>query len=121
MGHHPVKDFVPLVSSFGGTVQHFMRQNDDGTLTFATRQDVNPILEMNHAMATHDDGYNKARDQRRVASIPLALIQQWKHEEGWDPFSPACADKLAQKLNDPDYAYLRTAPGRLGVSNGIMR
>jgi hypothetical protein len=34
---------------------------------------------------------------------------------------PAHADKLARKLNDPDWAYLRTAPGRLGVTNGVMR
>jgi hypothetical protein len=76
-------------------------------------------------MLTANDGYTPSRDFRRVATIPLHLLFQWKQEEGWDPFAagydPDCARKLAQKLNDPEWSHLRTAPGRVGVSNGVLR
>lgn len=86
-----------------------------------SHQEVDHVLDRNKALATHNDGYTPSREGRRVASIPMALIQKWKAEEGWDAFDPEHADKLAQKLNSSEYAHLRTAPGRIGVSNGIMR
>lgn len=113
-------DFVPLFTSAAG-IRHYMRTNEDGTHTFAASQDTAPILDRNRAMANHNDGYTRDREMRRVASIPFVLIQQWLHEEGWNAMDPANADRLAKKLNDPDYLYLRTAEGRLGVTDGVMR
>lgn len=109
----------PFFTSEAG-VQHFWKDTEDGAVITSVA-DVAPILERNKAMANHNDGWSPTKEMRRVASIPLALIQKWLVEEGWDAFSPECANKLAQKLNDPQYAYLRTAPGQLGVSNGVMR
>lgn len=87
--------------------------NEDGTSTIIETQDCDAILERNRAMYNHNDGYTPSRDIRRVASIPLELVYKWLNEEGWNAFDPHCADKLKQKLNDPAYLYLRTAPGRL--------
>lgn len=115
-----MKDFTYLMTSVAG-VSHYMRDNADGSTTFAASQANDPILDYNQKLRTENDGYSKSRELRRVASIPLALIYQWRNEEGWDAFDPAHADKLKQRLNDPDYAYLRTAGGRLGISNGILR
>lgn len=84
-------------------------------------QDVEQMLDRNKAMANHNDGYSPTREMRRVASIPLHLMMQWKAEEGWDAWDPENHDRLARKLNDPDFAWLRTAPGRIGYSNGEMR
>jgi hypothetical protein len=87
-------------------------------LKFHASADVAPILERNKAMATHNDGYSPTREMRRVASIPLIILQKWK-EEGWDPFNTSDPDvqkKLAAKLDDPEYMWLRTAPGRVGDS-----
>lgn len=115
-----MKDFEPFFKSSAG-VSHYWRQNDDGTITWAASQDTDPILEANKAKATHNDGYSPTREMRRVASIPFALIAKWLHEEGWDAMNPEHADKLAQKLNSSEYLYLRTAEGRIGVSNGVIR
>ncbi len=85
-------------------------------LKFHATADVAPMLERNKAMATHNDGYSKTREMRRVASIPLIILQLWK-EEGWDPFNTSDPDvqrKLAAKLDDPDFKWLRTADGRVG-------
>lgn len=86
-----------------------------------SHQEADPVLDRNKAMATHNDGYTPSREMRRVASIPLALIYKWRAEEGWDAFDPEHADKLKAKLNSSEFAYLRTAPGVIGMSNGVLR
>lgn len=92
---------------------------------FAATQDVAPMLERNKQMATHNDGYSDSRELRRVASIPYGIGLQWLNDEGWwfmdADKDPEVAKKLAEKLNSSDYQHLRTAPGRVGLSNGQMR
>jgi hypothetical protein len=83
------------------------------------------VLERNKAEALHNDGYTADRSMRRAARIPYIIGLKWKNEEGWwfmdAGHDPDVAKKLAAKLNSNEFAYLRTAEGHLGVSNGIMR
>lgn len=76
-------------------------------------QILGEILDYNKELYTHNDGYNAARNMRRAASIPPFLRLKWLFEEGWDAWKPEHKGQLTRKLNDPDYRYLRTAPGRL--------
>ncbi|GAG52779.1 unnamed protein product, partial [marine sediment metagenome] len=48
------------------------------------------------------------------ASIPLVVVEQWM-KEGINMLRPTEEDKkkIRQKLNDPEFRYLRTAPGRI--------
>ena len=87
--------------------------NEDGTVTVTQTQDCEAILDRNKAMMTHNDGYTPSRDIQRIASIPNTLIHKWLVEEGWNALDPKYGDRLKKKLNDPDYAFLRTAPGRV--------
>lgn len=100
-----------LFTSAAG-IRHYWEDNG-ATKLVRSFQDIDPILDHNQAMATHNDGYTPSRDMRRVGSIPMALIMKWRNEEGWDPFSPdpGCQAKLRQKLNDLDFLKLRSAPG----------
>ena len=75
-------------------------------------QDVQPILERNKALRNKDDGFNAARDGRRIASIPMVVIMQWRNE-GFDAFDPNNADELKRRLNSSDWRYLRTSEGAL--------
>lgn len=99
-------------------VRHRIERTLDDELIDHAAQDVEAILDRNRAMAGENDGFSPTRELRRVASIPLALILRWKSEEGWDAFDPAHADRLAAKLNDPEFQFLRTAPGRVGALPG---
>lgn len=105
-------------------IDHWMIEDGKDT-RFAATQDVAPMLELNKAMATHNDGYTPSRDLRRVASIPYVVGIKWLNEEGWwfmdASKDPDVAKKLAAKLNSSEYQYLRTAEGRVGVSNGQIR
>lgn len=90
---------------------------DDVTeeMTIGSVQDVNPILEQ--AAASRNDPSQPWRREGggemgwwKVASIPLVLVEKWKREDGIDVFNKDHTDAVVKKLNDPDYAYLKTAP-----------
>jgi hypothetical protein len=102
-------------------IMKFAKQRDDGGIDIKLEADVTPLLERNKAMRNHNDGYSKSREIRRVASIPNFVRVKWLMEEGWDCFAPENSDRLMRRLNDPDWAYLRTADGQLGISNGVIR
>ncbi len=108
-------NFLPLHVSHTG-IRHYYADTAEGGAIIRSEADVLPILEANKAQATHNDGYTKDRSWRRVATIPLIIIEKWKNEEGWDALSsdPDCQKKLAAKLDSSEYAYLRTAPGCIG-------
>ena len=92
-------------------MRRYWRSNGDGTHDVVTVQDLTAAIDRNKAMATHNDGYSKSRELRRIASIPATLMVKWLNEEGWWWYDPDCEAKRNQKLRDPDYAYLRTSPG----------
>lgn len=87
--------------------------NEDGTFTVTQTQDCEAIIELNKAMYNHNDGYTPSRDMKRIASIPNTFVYKWLVEEGWNANDPRYGDRLKRKLNDPDWRFLRTAPGRL--------
>ena len=83
-------------------------------LMVKTTQDCEAIIDHNKRLATWDDGYTPSREMRRVASIPLVIYQQWMSEDGVNLMTMPKGEKAAylrKKLNDPDWRYLRTAPG----------
>jgi hypothetical protein len=96
----------------GSTVEYF---DDEGVLGVNRSQDVEAILDANKAMVNQNDGYSDSRNTRRVASVPNVVIEKWLIEEGLDIFSqdPAMKRRVRAKLNSSEYAYLRTAPGRI--------
>lgn len=110
---------VPLFTSSAG-IEHRMVKVDDG-VQFASVAETDPVIERNKTMATHNDGYTQDRTLRRVATIPTIIWLKWLNEEGVDAYKPENAKWLCNRLNDSDYAYLRTAPGRLEYSNGRFR
>lgn len=97
------------------------RPDGQGGIEIRTSQDVAPVLERNKAAKNHNDGYSQGREMRRVATIPAAVGLKWLNEEGWWYQDPQYADRLMKKLNDPDWAHLRTADGRLALDNGVIR
>jgi hypothetical protein len=76
-----------------------------------TEQDVEPILERNHALRgepqTSDWG-------RHVASIPNVILVRWLNEEyarghvRLRMFTREFDELVQRKLRDPDWKYLRT-------------
>lgn len=92
----------------------------NGELIVKRSQDVEPILNLNRAERNEVTSWRPfgsgRRDvpMRKVAEIPLIVAEQWL-KEGINIFSgdPDMQKKIRQKLNSPEYAYLRTFPGKL--------
>ena len=97
-----------------GTKYYF---EGDGKITIQNSQDVSPILEKNKKLYTHNDGYSKTKELKRVASIPTLVLTIWAKEyngtNNWFGLPHEVRKKiLKQKLNSSDYKYFRTASGR---------
>jgi len=54
----------------------------------------------------------RKKNMWKVASIPNIVVEQWR-KEGIDLFKDEDWPKVRAKLNDPEYKWLRTSPGRV--------
>ena len=88
---------------------------EDGNTIMSQTQDVNAILDNNQRLRESGDGYNPARDMRRVASVPIALLLTWLRTDGINPTHymrnrKAYAKWLERKIYDKDNEFVLTAP-----------
>ena len=89
---------------------HYDKSTD--VTTISQTQDVDPYLQANSRERNHQTSLTKMGDgMQKIASIPLVLIDTWRKELGSDPLSTANRGWLMRRLNDPDYAKLRTRTG----------
>lgn len=86
-------------------------------------QDAAPFLRVNQAHRNRDTatsgGLNSiSRKQIKeswwhVACIPIGVQYKWITDYGVNTLNPHHRDGVRKLLNDPDWAYLRTNPGRV--------
>jgi len=86
--------------------------HDGEKIAVETRQDVARALDANLVERNAFAGYKDSGDRHmhKVAHIPAVVIDQWL-AEGIDVFDPEHADRVWNKLNDPDWRKLRTTEG----------
>lgn len=97
----------------------------DKKLTFVNVQDVEPILELNKAQRSQSQHSDWGR---HIARIPNAVLLQWFYEEHakgnltLQMYTEEFDRIIARKLQDPDWAYLRTDKPQLqaGWSAGLL-
>jgi hypothetical protein len=115
-----MSDWRPLSANVGRRTD--VKFDSDGKMIIRSLQNVDPIIDHNKEMMNHGDIASTIGGlARRYAQIPLNIVYQWLVEDGLDVFDPDHQERLARKLNDPDYRYLRTHKGHMGVSNGVAR
>ncbi len=85
----------------------------DGSIALQRSGDVTAAIDANKALCSDGDGYSPSRELRRVASIPVGVQLEWIRRFGTDPLAKSNEPLLRRLLNDPEWAYLRTAPGRV--------
>jgi len=101
-------------------------ENSDGTATVSIHQEVDHLLKANRELQ-RDDSYTGDFSQgwgRRVARIPLTVINKWLYEEGFDAMKPGALPEVLRRLDDPDYADLKVVDekvSRYGRKRSFMR
>jgi len=101
-----------------GTMRH-VKFDADGNATLrrdTPMANINAALDNNATARNHTSGKNADGTMVRAASIPYAVGMKWLAEEGWWFEDPQHVGRLLKKLNDPDWAYLRTGGGRLAMT-----
>lgn len=98
------------VSGSAITTAHYDESED--SLTIKRSADVEANIEANKREYI-DNTHARFGDMRRVASIPMVIIDKWCAEDGINYLAPEHAGALKRKLNDPDNRFLRTMPGKL--------
>lgn len=98
---------------FTGITEYVDYDHQTDTLIVHRVQDVEPVLEQNKAIANEVDISKRGIKDGwwRFAHIPAIVIEQWL-KEGINIFSKNDKKKVFEKLNDPDYRYLKTTTGR---------
>ena len=80
-------------------------------------QDVQPLLELNkkeyNKDYVHGGVETKETGMRKVASIPLIIVEKWKKEHGIDMMNKDHWPKIKQLLNSNEYKFLRTHESNL--------
>ena len=105
-GEYADFDFGLYIPTHGTT--HWIRNNEDGTVTWVMSQDVEQVLDANHAKATSGDGWSPTKDLRAVASIPAVLVQDWANK-GININDPNDDKKVNSLLNSREFWRVRTA------------
>ena len=97
--------------------------HDSRETTIQVVQDAEPYLRINKARMNADVGgarglNDTSRKQIKeswwhVASVPVGVQYKWLAEEGINMTTREGLERATKKLNDPEWAYLRTNPGRI--------
>jgi len=97
----------------GEMIANVQHDQGDDKIHISHSQDVSAILDANKLAREQAEG-QRMGDMVRVATIPDVVAVQWI-QEGINVMAPNKDDlkRMKQKLNSPEYAYLRTGGGRL--------
>jgi hypothetical protein len=96
-----------------GLVEVFHYDEATGRIAIEHLQNVTKLIAANKRAAAEGDGYSPSRDLREIAEIPAIILLKWMHEDGINYLDRNHFRGILRKLRDPDWAYLRTSPGRI--------
>lgn len=99
-------DYDPLTKV--STFFDYVPETD--TTIVSREQDIASILEANKRLQ-NDEQYTRdgiKEEFWHYATIPNIVIEKWKNEEGIDVFNKNHERRVFQKLNSPEYRYLKT-------------
>jgi len=93
----------------------FKYDRSEDNMIVKSEKDVQPLIELNKKELNGDSPYGgvERNGMRKVASIPLIVIEKWKRELGVDVFNKDHMPKVKQLLNDPEWRWLRTHESNL--------
>lgn len=84
-------------------------------LIIYSEQDVAPFLKRNRERYANRrrKEHHKSETMNHYAEIPMIIAYKWLVEFGIDIMNEDHAPAVERLLNDPEWKYLRTRPGRM--------
>lgn len=101
-----------IVDRDGNVMTTYIHDEASDLLVIKTSADVEANIEANKREYS-DNANARFGDMKRVASIPVVVMEKWIAEDGINYMAPEHKDALRRKLNDPDNRFMRTMPGKL--------
>ena len=98
----------------GGVLTNFHFDWDERKFTLNSIQNVEPILKVNHELATEGSGVSESKNFKRVASLPMVVVLELAKQGILKP-DGAVIDHARFKafLNSEENQALRTSPGKV--------
>ena len=98
----------------------FLDNDKDGIIQKRSL-DIEPIIENNKKLFNQNDGYSSDKGLKRIASIPVVILEIWckeyhkdQNKGNWFELPRDIQKKiLREKLNSSEFRYFRTAEGNL--------
>ena len=103
-----------IFDASGGIISQFHYDHDGDKTIIQRVQDVEPIIENNKRLQAEGKGYSSSRELRRIASIPMVVVERWIQEDGVNFMALGKQEKsvyLRKKLNDSDNRAWRNSDG----------
>lgn len=104
-----------LLDAHGGVIKEFVHDEGENHTFIHTTQDVAPYFDANQEFRTSgSDGYSQSRAFKHIATVPHIIADKWCIEDGITRVQfnrmpgKEKAAYIKRKLNNPDYAYMRT-------------
>jgi hypothetical protein len=96
-------------------LKHWFRYIDEtDSWQHKYEQPTDPSLDYNKARQNDGTNGKVAKDWWHAAHIPNIIIHKWLVEDGINFYDAKHWDRVAKKLDDPDYAYLRPSNFKIG-------
>tara|TARA_B110001452_G_C14992201_1_gene346869 strand:+ start:234 stop:575 length:342 start_codon:yes stop_codon:yes gene_type:complete len=97
----------------------FLDNDKDGIIQKRSL-DIEPIIENNKKLFNQNDGYSPDKGLKRIASIPVVILEIWckeyhkdQNKGNWFELPQETQKKiLKEKLNSSEFRYFRTAEGK---------
>ena len=97
----------------------FLDNDKDGIIQKRSL-DIEPIIENNKKLFNQNDGYSSDKGLKRIASIPVVILEIWckeyhkdQNKGNWFELPRDIQKKiLREKLNSSEFRYFRTAEGK---------
>lgn len=105
-----------ILDQYGNVLKEFHYDDMTRQVTINVVQDCEPAIEANKAAQKQPQRPAWETWLRRIASIPNVITLKWLQEDGvyWPRLRKHEQRKyLRRKLNDPDYAFLKTTPEKV--------
>jgi hypothetical protein len=97
----------------------FLDNDKDGIIQKRSL-DIEPIIENNKKLFNQNDGYSSDKGLKRIASIPVVILEIWckeyhkdQNKGNWFELPQETQKKiLKEKLNSSEFRYFRTSEGK---------